>query len=74
MQKSNDQIKICAEAGSNTPVVIGNCPHCGLGSRSLILMNFALNGHNPQASKIYFKCLGCMHLIEKTIIEVAEDD
>lgn len=72
MQRS-DQIKICAERGSNIPVVIGNCPNCGSGNRSLVLTNFALNGRNPQASMIYFKCIACMGVIEKKIIDVAED-
>jgi hypothetical protein len=73
MQKSKD-IKICAEVGSNVPVVIGDCPHCGSGNRSLILTNFAMNGRNPQASMIYFKCIKCMSVIERNIMQVAEED
>jgi len=72
MQRNND-IKICAEVGSNVPVVIGNCPHCNSGSRSLVLTNFALNGKNPQASMIYFKCISCLGVVERNIMEVAED-
>lgn len=74
MQQKSDQIRICAEAGSNVPVVVGNCPHCGLGNRSLILMNFAMNGINPQYSKIYFTCVGCSKLTEKNFIDIVEDD
>ena len=72
--QSDNKIRICAERGSNIPVVIGDCPNCGSGNRSLVLTNFALNGRNPQASMIYFKCVSCMSLIEKRIIEVSEDD
>ena len=74
MQRSDEEIKVCAEPGSNVPVVIGNCPRCGSGNRSLILTNFALNGRNPQASMVYFKCIACLSTIEKKIIEVSEDD
>ena len=74
MQSNKEGIKVCAEAGSNIPVVIGNCPKCGSGDRSLILTNFALNGRNPQASMVYFKCIACLSVIEKKIIDVAEDD
>lgn len=74
MQSNKEGIKVCAEAGSNIPVVIGNCPKCGSGDRSLILTNFALNGRNPQASMVYLKCIACLSVIEKKIIDVAEDD
>jgi hypothetical protein len=73
MQKSDEHIRVCAEVGSSVPVVIGNCPKCGSGNRSLVLTNFALNGRNPQASMIYFKCIACLSVIEKLLIEVAED-
>jgi hypothetical protein len=73
MQKSDD-IKVCAEPGSNVPVVIGSCPKCGSGNRSLVLTNFAMNGRNPQASMVYFKCIVCLSTIEKNILEVSEDD
>ena len=71
--QSDNKIKICAEEGSSLPVVVGNCPICGSGNRSLVLTNFALNGRNPKASMIYFKCIACFNTIEKRIIEVAED-
>jgi len=74
MQKSDDNIKVCAEHGSNVPVVLGNCPKCGSGNRSLVITNFALNGRNPRASMVYFKCIACMSVIEKKIIDVAEED
>ena len=73
MQRSDEQIRVCAEVGSNVPVVIGNCPKCGSGNRSLVLTNFAMNGINPSVSMVYFKCIACMSVIEKLITEVAED-
>ena len=74
MQKNDDEIRVCSESGSNVPVVLGNCPKCGSGNRSLILTNFALNGRNPSASMVYFKCISCMSVIEKLITEVSEED
>ena len=74
MQKSDEGIRVCSEAGSNVPVVLGNCPKCGSGNRSLILTNFALNGRNPRASMVYFKCIVRMSTVEKLITEVSEDD
>ena len=75
MQRSEEQqIRVCNEHGSNLPVVVGNCPKCGSGNRSLVLTNFALNGRNPRASMIYFKCVACMSTIEKLLIDVAEDN
>ena len=72
--QSDDRIKVCNEGGSNLPIVVGNCPKCGSGNRSLVLTNFALNGLNPEASTVYFKCIACLSLIEKKIIDVAEDN
>jgi len=74
MQRSDEQIRACAEVGSTVPVVVGNCPKCGSGNRSLVLTNFALNGRNPSASMVYFKCIVCLSTIEKLITEVSEDD
>lgn len=71
-QSEEQQIRICHETGSNLPVVIGDCPKCGSGNRSLILTNFALNGRNPKASMVYLKCIACLSLIEKNIMEVSE--
>ena len=73
MQRSDERIRVCAEVGSNVPVVLGYCPRCGSGNRSLVLTNFAMNGINPSASMIYFKCIACMSVIEKLLIDVAED-
>ena len=72
--QSDDKIRIYSEQGSNLPVVVGNCPKCNSGNRSLVLTNFAFNGINPQASVIYFRCIACMSIVEKKLIDVAEDD
>ena len=71
MQRS-DEIKICGEIGSNVPVVIGNCPHCGIGDRSLILIDFVPNGVHPEHSTIYFKCVACSTIAQKRVSDVTE--
>jgi hypothetical protein len=72
--QSNKELKICGEIGSNLPIVVGDCPHCGLGDRSLILIDFVPNGHQPEHSTIYFRCIGCSTITQKKVIEVAKDN
>jgi len=73
MQQSNELIRICSEVGSNVPVVIGHCPNCGSGDRSMVLIDFVPNGHQPEHSTLYIKCLVCTTITQKKIIEVAEE-
>jgi len=68
----NNELRVCSELGSNVPVVIGNCPSCGSGDRSLILIDFVPNGLQPEHSTLYFKCISCTTITQKKIIEVAE--
>jgi len=70
-QKSNDII-IANEGGSNLPVVIGNCPSCGLGDRSMILIDFVQNHIDSKFSTLYFKCIACAKITQKRICDVAE--
>ena len=69
----NNSIKIATEYGNDLPVVIGDCTSCGSGDRSLVLIDFVPNGHQPEYSTIYFKCLCCMNIIQKRVCEVAEE-
>jgi hypothetical protein len=71
MQKS-DSIKVGSELGSNLPVVVGKCPSCGTGDRSMVLIDFVPNGVNPEHSTIYFKCLCCMNITQRKICDVAK--
>jgi hypothetical protein len=50
----------------SVPVVIGNCPTCNCGSRSLILINYSkrinyLNG------VLHIKCVNCYNTFKTTI-------
>lgn len=73
MKLSNNELRVCSEVGSNVPVVIGTCSHCGMGDRSMILIDFVPNGYQPEHSTLYFKCIGCSTITQKKIIEVVED-
>jgi len=69
----NDDIKVCSEVGSNVPAVVGNCPSCGLGDRSLIIIDFVRNTQLPEHSTVYLKCMGCSTITQKKIIDIAEE-
>ena len=69
-----NDIKVCGEIGSNVPVVVGDCPHCGLGNRSLILMGMFMNELHPQLSKLFFTCVGCGVTTERNLTEVAAEE
>ena len=73
MKLSNNELRVCSEVGSNVPVVIGTCSHCGMCERSMILIDFVPNGYQPEHSTLYFKCIGCSTITQKKIIEVVED-
>ena len=70
--QSENAIKIATEGGSSLPVVVGNCPSCGAGDRSMVLIDFVPNGHRPEHSTVYFKCLCCLSLTQKKVCDVAE--
>jgi hypothetical protein len=71
--QSKNKILIGTERGSNFPVVVGSCPHCNIGNRSLILVDFVPNGFRPEYSMVYLKCIGCTSLLQKKVGEVTED-
>ena len=73
MQKNKD-IVIANENGSSLPVVLGNCPSCGSGHRSLILTDFIQNAYNPERSSVFFTCLKCFNVIKRRVCDVAEED
>ena len=73
MQRSKE-IKVGTEGGSNLPVVVGNCPSCESGPRSLILLDFVPNLRSPEHGNLYFKCLKCFTIVHKRVCEVTEED
>ena len=57
----------------NLPVVIGDCPSCGNGDRSLILIDYVPNLKSDIDSIIYLKCLNCTDIIQRKIKDVAAE-
>jgi len=70
--QSNKDIVIATEGGSSLPVVLGKCPSCGAGDRSMVLIDFVPNGAQPEYSTIYFKCISCMSITQKRVCDVSE--
>jgi hypothetical protein len=69
MQKSNS-IQIVGDG--SVPVVIGDCPSCGSGDRSMILIDYVPNMGNPENSMVYLRCMCCSSIHQRKIKEVAE--
>lgn len=72
--QSNKGIVIGTEGGSNLPVVVGNCPSCSSGPRSLVLIDFVPNIRLPEYGTLYFKCIKCFNITQKRVCEVTEED
>lgn len=66
-----DNIVLATEKGSNLPVVVGSCPTCGLGTRSLVLIDYKHNKFFPDQGLINFQCIGCADIIIKRVFEVS---
>ena len=54
------------------PVVLGDCPSCKSGPRSMILIDFVPNLGKPDNSTVYLKCISCDSIHQRKIKEVAE--
>ena len=52
------------------PVVIGDCPRCGVGDRSLILIDYVHNPLHEDRSTVYIKCVACTQVFQTNITEV----
>lgn len=73
MDQRSKKIKVCSEAGSTIPIIVGNCPACGMGNRSLILMGFLPSISGPQFNELFFKCICCSEVTVRKLFEVAEE-
>lgn len=70
-KKQPHEIFIGAEDGGRIPVVIGKCPGCGVGERSLIIIDFISNPKQSVTHNVvYLKCLCCDQVFQKKIIDV----
>lgn len=50
----------------SVPVIIGNCPTCNCGSRSLIIMNYTKKTSYLN-DVIHIKCTGCLDSFKTSI-------
>ena len=55
------------------PSVVGNCPTCGMGDRTLVLIDFIPSKTHYELSKLYLRCICCSTIHQKQIKEIAED-
>lgn len=70
MQKSNTIIVV---ADGSLPVVIGDCPSCGAGDRSLILIDYVPNLKNDIDSSVYLKCICCNTIHQRKVKDLVEE-
>lgn len=55
----------------NLPIIVGDCPSCGVGDRSLILIDYVHNPVNEDRSTVYVKCVSCSNVFQTNIKEVS---
>ena len=52
--------------------VVGECPSCHTGDRSLIIIDFVHNFFSRTSSTVYMKCIVCETTYETTVSSLAE--
>lgn len=55
----------------NLPIIVGDCPNCGVGDRSLILIDYVHNPKHEGMSTCYLKCVACTNVIQTNVKEVS---
>lgn len=65
----SDNIFVADEAG--LPVIIGECPTCRRGIRSLVLVDFVPKARTA-ASSVYLRCVCCNSIHHKQIQDITE--
>lgn len=68
--QSNKVIKVAADG--NVPAVIGDCPSCGAGDRTMILIDYVRNLKSDIDSTVYLKCLCCSTIHQRKVKDLAE--
>jgi len=52
--------------------VVGECPSCQTGERSLIITDFIQNFFSSTQSTVYMRCIACDTTYETTVSSLAE--
>ena len=69
-RKSNKPIRVVNDMGVMS--VVGECPSCQTGDRSLIITDFVQNFFSSTQSTVYMRCLACDTTYETTVSSLAE--
>ena len=67
---TSESIFVADENG--LPVIIGRCPSCKRGTRSLILVDFVPKA-KANASSVYLRCLCCSSIHHRQIKDITEE-
>lgn len=55
------------------PVIVGKCPKCNNGDRSLILTDFIPNPFKPENGALFIQCMCCNTMYKRRVFEVTEE-
>jgi hypothetical protein len=73
VEQRSKKIRVCTEAGSTIPVIVGDCPACNIGDRTLILLGYLPSFMGPAHNELFFKCVCCQEMTVRRVFEVAEE-
>lgn len=69
-QKRSKAIRVVNDMGVMS--VVGECPSCHRGDRSLIIVDFIPNYFSSISSTVYMKCITCDTTYESQVSALAE--
>lgn len=69
-QKRSKSIRVVNDMGVMS--VVGECPSCQRGDRSLVIIDFVPNYFSSISSTVYMKCLTCDTTYESQVSALAE--
>lgn len=73
MNKNNKKTsKIVITEEKNLPILRGQCPKCGRGDKSLVIINFVKNTKNERLNMVKIKCIACFKEYYKYVIELSK--
>lgn len=55
------------------PILLGECPNCRRGDRSLIIVDFVPNKKHNTESTLYVECIACSSLYQSKVKHVAQE-
>lgn len=69
-QRKSKNIRVVTDMGVMS--VIGECPSCHRGERSLVIIDFVPNYFSSISSTVYMKCIACDTTYESQVSALAE--